>query len=299
MKSLKILAVGNSFSICAGHVMPYAVLFAGQAVKFTSAYIGGCSLEMHCANLEKSDADPDFRPYKDTIWYTANGSVICDELGNASLTQMLKDDVYDIVTIQQASHLSWQKESYQPYAEQLIARIRRDQPQAEIMIQQTWAYRSQDARLNDGGEWGITQQEMYEKLDAAYRKLAQDYGFRRIPTGTAVQIAREKYPVKYRRITAEELKNYSPPDLPPQYGDPVGKMWWYKEAGGAMKIGEDNIHLNSYGEYLQGYVWFGALFGIDPRTAGAVYESPDISSEDGKFLRECAYGALKAEGYEF
>ena len=63
MKSIKILAIGNSFSISAGRIMPSFALAAGNAIKFTSACIGGCSLERHCNELTASDENPDSRPY--------------------------------------------------------------------------------------------------------------------------------------------------------------------------------------------------------------------------------------------
>lgn len=295
MKSIKILAIGNSFSISAGRIMPSFALAAGNAIKFTSACIGGCSLERHCNELAASDENPDSRPYDYTVWYIANGRVVKDwvsEKRGGSLPDMLKDDVYDVITIQQASHFSWRPETYQPFADTLIARIRRDQPQAKILIQQTWSYRTQDRRFN--AEWDIDQTEMYNRLDAAYKKLADEYGFLRIPTGTAVQIAREKFPVKYQKISAEELASYRWPDLPSQCGDVVGAMQWGKDEDGKGKIVMDNIHLNTRGEYLQAAVWYGAIYGEDPRSVECKH--PLIDDEDAAFLRECAYEALKAEG---
>ena len=38
-----------------------------------------------------------------------------------------------------------------------------------------------------------------------FKKLADQYGFLRIPTGTAVQIARAKFPIKFQKISDEEL----------------------------------------------------------------------------------------------
>ena len=297
-QSIKILAVGNSFSISAGRLMPSFALADGNGIKFTSACIGGCSLERHCQELEKSEADPNSRPYDYTIWHIANGRVRLEwvsEKRGGTLIDMLKDDVYDVITIQQASHFSWKPETYQPFADTLIARLRAEQPQAKILVQQTWSYRCQDGRLQPGSEWGIDQAEMYNRLDAAYRKLADQYGFQRIPTGTAVQIARAKFPIKYQVVSKEELATYRWPDLPSQAGDVVGAMHWGKDPEGKRVIGMDNIHLNTRGEYLQAAVWYGAIYGVDPRTVDCKH--PVIDDEDAAFLRECAYEALKAEGY--
>ena len=297
-QSIKILAIGNSFSISAGRLMPSFALADGNGIKFTSACIGGCSLERHCQELEKSEADPNSRPYDYTIWHIANGRVRLEwvsEKRGGTLIDMLKDDVYDVITIQQASHFSWKPETYQPFADTLIARLRAEQPQAKILVQQTWSYRCQDGRLQPGSEWGIDQTEMYNRLDAAYRKLADQYGFQRIPTGTAVQIARAKFPIKYQVVSKEELATYRWPDLPSQAGDVVGAMHWGKDPEGKRVIGMDNIHLNTRGEYLQAAVWYGAIYGVDPRTVDCKH--PVIDDEDAAFLRECAYEALKAEGY--
>ena len=294
-QSIKILAIGNSFSISAGRLMPSFALADGNGIKFTSACIGGCSLERHCQELEKSEADPNSRPYDYTIWHIANGRVRLEwvsEKRGGTLIDMLKDDVYDVITIQQASHFSWQPDTYQPFADTLIARIRKEQPQAKIMVQQTWSYRCQDGRFNN--TWDIDQTEMYNRLDAAYKKLADQYGFLRIPTGTAVQIARAKFPIKFQKISEEELATYRWPDLPSQAGDVVGAMQWGKDKDGKRRIVQDNIHLNTRGEYLQAAVWYGAIYGVDPRTVDCKH--PVIDDEDAAFLRECAYEALKAEG---
>ena len=316
MKSLKVLSIGNSFSISAGEFFPNFVLASGNAVKFVSACIGGCSFERHAECLKQCDADPSLKPYDYSVWYNAAGKIIKDWIPSGSVNQMLKDDNFDIVTIQQASHFSWRPETYQPFADELIARIRKEQPQAEIMIQQTWSYRSQDRRFN--AEWPVDQTGMFEHLDNAYRLLAEHTGFRRIPTGLAVQIARTKSPVKFQKISAEELVEYRWPDLPRQNGDVVGSMGWIKNEEGTLVITQDNIHLNRRGQYLQAAVWYGAMYGTDPRkvvwsprstgephfefAAGNPVNVPwgdsIIDDKDAEFLRECAFEALVQEGYK-
>jgi len=48
-KSLKVLMIGNSFSICVGKNLPQIVSsFPDLELTLCSAYIGGCSLERHC-----------------------------------------------------------------------------------------------------------------------------------------------------------------------------------------------------------------------------------------------------------
>ena len=295
MISKKILMIGNSFSISVGDSLANLIASSGNGIKLVSAYIGGCSLQKHWAFMIQADTDKDFRPYRYDIWYNANGEVFRNTIpGNSTVNQMLKDDLFDIVTIQQASHMSCRKETYEPFAGELIARIKALQPQAEIKIQQTWSYCAQHPQLQKGSEWGFDQDGMYARLDEAYCLMAEKHGLLRIPTGRAVQITRERSSKKYEVISPEAFESCIYPDLPPRAGDVVGSIAWQKDSvTGEMKIGRDDIHLNNRGRYLQGCVFAGAVYGLDPREL--TWVPNDIGKTDAAFLRECAYEALKAE----
>lgn len=66
----------------------------------------------------------------------------------ANLPEVIKAAKWDIVTIQQASPVSWDKSKTLPAADELIAYIRKNAPQAEIVIHQTWSYRNDDSRIS-------------------------------------------------------------------------------------------------------------------------------------------------------
>ena len=68
-KEMKVLMIGNSFSICVGKNLPQIVK-AGKKhqLVLTSAYIGGCSLETHANNLKRAESEPSFKPYQIDIW---------------------------------------------------------------------------------------------------------------------------------------------------------------------------------------------------------------------------------------
>lgn len=287
--------IGNSFSISLGACLPEIVRSCGHSIKLASAYIGGCSLEHHVKCLERSDSDPSRKPYGYTVWFIADGRVVRHEVPSGSVNAMLKDDSWDVVTVQQASHFSWDYSTYRPYADILVNRVRADQPSAEIMIQQTWSYRAQDARFN--AEWAFDQTGMYERLDSAYRSFASDFGLRRIPTGLAVQFSRERTERKFKVLPATAFAECRWPDLPSQAGDVVGNMAWRRAADGELEICRDDIHLNARGEYLQACVWYGAIYGEDPRAVR--WTRDEISISDGAFLRECAYDALVMEDPSF
>lgn len=71
----------------------------------------------------------------------------------ANIPEMLSAAKWDIVTIQQASHFSWDVKTFRPFADALIDNyIRRLAPQAKVVVQETWSYTPWDGRL---AKWGF------------------------------------------------------------------------------------------------------------------------------------------------
>ncbi|MGI6495015.1 MAG: DUF4886 domain-containing protein [Kiritimatiellia bacterium] len=292
---LRVLMIGNSFSICVGKDLPPLVAsIPGYDIALTSAYIGGCSLETHWANVQESEAEPEARQYDATTWMVTPTRDIAVSRRKASLNELIQKGDWDIITIQQASHFSWKPETYQPYADNLVAYIREHAPSAAVWIQQTWAYRADDGRLRGEGDWAIDQAEMHKRLTAAYADLAARFDAPVIPTGRAVQLTRERDPRPFAVPTPEELALLRPPDLPSQAGDVVGRYngWTQDHATRELILSMDTIHLNRRGEYLQACVWFLALFGLDDIPESA-YIPSDIGRQDALFLRSCARDAVK------
>ena len=191
------------------------------------------------------------------------------------------------MSIQQASHLSWNYSSYQPYADVIISYIRKFNPQAKIIIQQTWSYRNDSPKF---AEWGFDSDEMYKRARNAYRSFAADQKFDIIPTGDAVDIYRKNSRRVFKALSEKELAKYRYPDLPPVADDIVGVFFWHKMDDGSMKLCSDTIHLNYRGEYLQACVWYGKLFNEDPENI--VWEHPQISSEECRAMRSATKAAL-------
>lgn len=284
-KDLKVLMIGNSFSICVGRNLPQLVAHEKKhTIDITSAYIGGCILQRHVENLNRAEKDPSFKPYTINTWNSKNLRKKGQSKGNVN--ELLKNNKYDIITIQQGSTESWDYKFYQPYANELIQYIRKYNQQAEIVIQQTWAYRADAPRLK---RWKFSQTEMSDKIITAYNELAKATNFRLIPTGEAVAIARKSPKYKYEVLSPEQLKKFTYPNLPPRTTDVVGKHFWSKNKKG-VTLAADTIHLNKHGEYLQACLWYGFLFNEDPEK---ITYTPKIAAENCAILRKCAAEALK------
>ena len=266
-RALKVLMIGNSFSICVGYTMPQVAKSMGLDLELCSLYIGGCPLKRHWENWV-AGTNADFRPYR--LDRYVNGRKTVDN-GKANIPEALGFADWDIVTFQQASDGSWRSETYQPYAADLQAAIRARLPKVEFVWQETWSYTPWDGRLK---KWGIDQTGMYEKLHAAYAANAK--GQRIIPTGTAVQLWRKQLPVAYR-----------PDSLG---GDLCGADSFEKQADGTFKHKGDACHLNKSGEYLQALVWTAKLYGVDVRTCA--YAPKFIPAEKAELMKRVAMEAV-------
>ena len=54
-KDLKVLMIGNSFSVCVGSDLHQIVRNCSKhRLELTSAFIGGCTFDRHAANLKKA-----------------------------------------------------------------------------------------------------------------------------------------------------------------------------------------------------------------------------------------------------
>ena len=184
-QSMKVLMIGNSFSVCNLRQMPHVALAVGARLDIASLNIGGCSLERHCANLLAS-TNSAFRPYRFDRMVDGVKAV---ENERANILDVLGLDRWDVVTIQQASHFSWRPETYDPFAGLLVAKIREVAPQAKIVVQETWSYPTWDKRLL---EFGFDQSEMYRRLHAAYSGVARKYGLDVIPVGAIAETVSDR-----------------------------------------------------------------------------------------------------------
>ena len=167
---LRTLSIGNSFSQDACGYLHQIAASLNIEWECVNLYIGGCSLATHAANLA-SGAEA----YSLEINGAATGKTV-------SVNDALKDGAYDIVTLQQASHYSGKLQTYFPYIDTLAEAVRAAQPEAKLMIHETWAYET-DSTHGAFPNYGCSQRRMYEFLHDAYTYAAKKIGAGMIPVG--------------------------------------------------------------------------------------------------------------------
>lgn len=174
---MKILSIGNSFSTDAHSFLHRLAQLNGVEMETVNLFIGGCDLETHWNNLKENHAFYDIE---------TNG---INSTEGGSISQALNSDVYDIITLQQASPLSGIYESTQPYLNYLTKHIRNIQPQAKIYYHQTWAYDT-DSEHPGFLNYNKDQIKMYNCIRETATHAANNITAEIIPTGDVIQLLR-------------------------------------------------------------------------------------------------------------
>ena len=185
VKSLRILSIGNSFSIDAQEWL-YGIAQDGgfDNIVLGNLYIGGCSLATHSSNADNNSAA--YTYYKNTTgsWTNTTGQ---------TMLHGITDEYWDYITLQQASGSSGYQSTYDTYLENLIGYVNANKlnPDAQLLWHMTWAYDEAYASTSSYE----SQQAMYDMIIAAVKaKIVPNSNFSMIiPSGTAVQNARTSY----------------------------------------------------------------------------------------------------------
>ena len=217
--AIRILCIGNSFSWDAveQELVPLCEA-SGVEVEIHNLYYGGCSLEQHAQFLLLDTA-----AYSHRVCTNETPRVIQDTI---SLRQALQNGTYDYISLQQASHDSGIRSSYEPWLGMLIDTMKSYQPDAQLCWMQTWAY-SQNATHWAYPLYQNDQQTMYDSIVACLQ-IPLAHQLLVLPCGAAIQLARKT-----------------------KLGDTLCR---------------DGYHLNYvYGRYTAACVWYEYITGKDVR----------------------------------
>jgi hypothetical protein len=274
-QQIRLFIIGNSFSQNASAYLPQLVQEGGHTLLVGRAELGGCSLQRHWEIVEAAEAnpeDPKGKPYK-----------------GKSLKMLLSEGQWDIITLQQNSMNSSDPATYSPYARKLYGYIKALQPQAEIVLHQTWAYRT-DARtfgLIGGNQHAQDARQMWERSRAAYRALASELGLRIIPTGDAFWQVNTHPAWGYKKDEHYNFSSSLKPALPDQtHSLHVGYTWKQDNT-----LGFDANHANEAGRFLGSLTWYSFLFGESPTAIRFVPEK--VPQDFAAYLKKAAKTAVR------
>ncbi len=184
-KSVKILAIGNSFSVDSMQYL-WNILKDGGVEKITlgNLYIGGCPIDKHATNIA-GNANA-YTYYKNTSgsWTTTK---------SYSVHRAVVEEEWDIITVQQASNESGRPASYARLGE-ILTYLEKNKPNAKVYWHMTWAYQ-QNSTHSGFANYGKDQMTMYNAILSAVGSevKTKDSILGVIPAGTAIQNLRTSY----------------------------------------------------------------------------------------------------------
>ena len=217
-KSIKILSIGNSFSVDAmrNHLYPMLKEAGCTDIRLGILYIGGASIDTHYDNVRLDRAKYQYQETTDGTWtYT--------EEYKASTAFALTD--WDIVTMQQASPDSGRGISY-GNLDALIDLVRPQIGDAKLYWHMTWAYQ-QDSTHTGFGNYNKDQMRMYKGIvRATTDKILPNKNFvGYFPVGTAIQNLRTSSLGDTLTADGYHLKD--------SYGDYTAALTWFCHFTGA------------------------------------------------------------------
>lgn len=158
---MNILAIANSFGDDANRYLHQIARADGVDIQVCTLFIGGCTLDTHYRNMLGDKKAYDMR---------YNGHITGFK---TSISEALLSRKWDVVTIQQGSRRSYDPNSYEPYASELADFIRECQPEAKLLVHQTWAYREGSERLLKVTPYQSAR-DMFRDIEKAYEKCVED-----------------------------------------------------------------------------------------------------------------------------
>ena len=186
-KTIRILAIGNSFSVDAMEYL-YGILWdlGYRKIILGDMYKAGCSLEEHAGWFAENEGSS-YVFYQNTTdeWIRTFGYKPLDALHYAD---------WDFITMQQGSMNTGLVDTFEPYLGNLIAIVTRECPDAELFWHMTWAYHRESDHAAFPS-YGSDQMTMYNAIVNAVKTkvLAREEFVDVIPNGTAVQNMRTSF----------------------------------------------------------------------------------------------------------
>lgn len=281
MKSIRLLTIGNSFS---NNALTYLERIAAgtDAVRFDvgRASLGGCSLEKHWNLATYTARQPDFGTYE--LQKDDDGQPVM-----VSLQKALVARPWDVISLQQVSHQSWRRDTFEPWLGQLLDLVHGAAPQAKVMLHQTWAYRCDTPYY---AVHAITPETMHQRIRANYRHFASRYNCGILASGDALYRARQTEGCTYTWPDPDyDYQDAEAPALPYEpHSLAAGWHWQITQPGtGIPVLALDANHLNGRGCYLCSNLWFEKLTGLSAHDSA--FAPDDLDTDDAAWLRDIAH----------
>ena len=186
-KSIKILALGNSFTVDGtNHLWDICKDGGAENVIVGNLYIGNCTLDTHWNNISGSKAAYTFYKNTNGTWKTTENYRIIDAL---------KEENWDYIVLHQTSGSAGFANTFGKLDDIIgFMNDNKTNANAKIVWHMPWAYQS-DSTHAEFPKYNRDQMKMYNEIMARVQELilTRDTISAVIPSGTAIQNLRTSY----------------------------------------------------------------------------------------------------------
>ena len=249
--TIYVLSLGNSYAMDAHAYLSRLAEHEGKRIFTVNLYHSGCSLSKHYDFWINGEA---------AYNYEVNGKI--DWNSHVSLMDVLPTQKWDIITLQESSYASCGSDAWDRTIVQAFLRLfAQEQPQARVMIHQTWAYA--DGYAAHDQKTGGSMASMWQRIEQNTAQAARDTGLPIIPCGHAMFHAQEKL-----------------------------------NGGGYSfsSIQRDGSHAEeAWGRYMLALIWYSAITGEKPSNTFDGFNSWFIEDDaTRKMIYDCAMDAMRS-----
>ncbi|KXB49161.1 hypothetical protein HMPREF1870_00214 [Bacteroidales bacterium KA00344] len=184
-KIVRLLSIGNSFSEDAVEQYLYELcLEDGDTLIIGNAYQSGYSLKMHLDDVVAGISQIEYCKVLKGVRHITK---------KQNLLSILKDEPWDIITLQQVSQDAGDFSTYEPYMSSLMSFLKNNKTNSNAVFgfHMTWAY-AKTAEHPGFVKYCNNQLKMYKSIAKAIKKMKlrhKDIAFV-VPSGTAIQNVR-------------------------------------------------------------------------------------------------------------
>ena len=253
VKELKVLTIGNSLSVDAGHMLGYIAKIEGmENIHFSTLYYGGCTLRQHANFL--TDNAPEYRWYDTNIADLQNTDaagtvpkVSMKKADQVTMYQGIIADDWDIIIMQQGVFEASKSETHGKDMQTVIDYVYKHatNPNVVLMWNMIWA--------------GPVESEMMDKSDNGIAPDAPGFenSYKEATGYSVVRDNKDAQNELFARIRnavqTKVLTNGSFIDVIPAGTAQQNALW----SGLADKdMYRDYIHASDLSRYIYSYMWY-------------------------------------------
>ena len=259
VKNLKVLTIGNSLSVDAGHMLGYIAKIEGmENIRFSTLYYGGCTLRQH-ANFLTANS-PEYRWYDTEVTDLQNATdaqtvpkVSMKKADQVTMYQGIVADDWDIIIMQQGVFESAKSSTHGTDMQKIIDYVRKHatNPNVVLMWNMIWAG-PVESEMMDKSDNGIAPdapgfESAYDEttgLKSRDNKDAQNKLFEMIRNA-----------VQEKVVTNENFLDVIPSGTAQQ-----NALWSGLKDSDMYR---DYIHASDLSRYIYSYMWYCKLTNAD------------------------------------